>query len=153
VGRRPPSFLTLAAVGIAFAAAPGCRDELGPERFPTTSASGVILNSGEPVTGGWIEFMPADGSLGNTRSARIQPDGTFHADRVSIGLNVIRLIDLPGVPPRPANDLAFVPFIRRTIPKEPGGPIRIDVTEELLRYYNAKGDPNQAAPREGEPRS
>ena len=134
--RRRRLSILLAAVAVVVA--PGCREELGPERFPTASVQGVIVISGRPVESGWVEFQPAGGAVGNIRSARIEPDGTFRADRVAIGLNVVRLVDLPDMSPGAAAVLSYTPPIRRTIPSEPGGPIRIDVFEELVRYQNAK---------------
>lgn len=154
--RRPRPLLMLAASAVIVGTS-GCREELGPERFLTASVSGTILKSGEPVTGGWVEFQPAEGAVGDFRSARIEPDGTFRTDRVAIGSNVIRLIDLPGLPPGASavlsNSVQNPRPIYRTIAREPDGPIRIDVIDELLRYQDAQSPRAKPAPREGEPRS
>lgn len=147
--RQRLSMLPVAAV---VALAPGCREELGPERFPTVSVQGVVLQAGDPVPSGWIEFQPADGTVGDIRSARIEPDGRFRADRVAIGLNVIRLVDLPGIPPGAVPALSFQSTIRRSIPSQPGGPIRVDVYDELVRHQNAKAPTSRSDSREGEPR-
>ncbi len=56
--------------------APGCSEELGPERFPTTRVAGIVVEGGRPVAGGWIEVIPTDGTVGNIRSARIGTDGS-----------------------------------------------------------------------------
>ncbi|APW60299.1 hypothetical protein [Paludisphaera borealis] len=149
--RRRPQPLSMLLAAVVVASASGCREELGPERFPTASVSGVILKSGEPVTGGWVEFQPAYGAIGDFRSARIESDGTFRTDRVPIGVNVVSLIDLPGMPPGVAGVLGHGSPIRRTIPREPAGPIRIDVIDELVRHQNAQAPKPQTA-REGEPR-
>lgn len=148
--RRPRHSILLASIAVVVAS--GCREELGPERFPTASVQGVIVRSGEPVESGWVEFQPAGGAVGNIRSARIEPDGTFRVDRVAIGLNVVRLVDLPDMSPGAAAVLSYTPPIRRTIPSEAGGPIRIDVIEELLLYKNAKDSKPRSATRAGDPR-
>ena len=132
---RPQRLLIVLA---ATAIGSGCREELGPERFPTAHVHGLIVKSGEPVPSGWVEFQPAEGAVGDIRAARIEPDGTFRADRVAIGQNVVRLVDLPDLPPGAAAVLTNTPPIRRTIPSESGGPIQIDVIDELIRYQNAK---------------
>ena len=36
-----------------------------------------------------------DGTVGNLRSARIQPDGSFEADAVAVGENALRLVNAP----------------------------------------------------------
>lgn len=117
----------------------GCGEELGPETIPTTEVSGIVLMSGEPLGQGWIEFQPIDGALGDIRSARIQPDGTFHADRAPIGRVAIRLINVPIEPPFAAQLFSRASPIRRTIPERPDGPIRIDAFEELLRHQGSRG--------------
>lgn len=144
--------LTILPAAAVLSVAAGCREELGPLRFPTASVEGVIVKSGEPVPSGWVEFQPADGAVGDIRSARIEPDGTFHADRVAIGLNVVRLVDLPDLPPGAASVLSNTPPIRRTIPSAPGGPIRIDVFDELVRYQSAKAPRSKTESRVGETR-
>lgn len=147
--RSGPRTLVLAGLLVG---ASGCREELGPERFVIAGVSGVILNSGTPATGGWVEFQPAEGAVGDFRSARIGPDGAFQADRVAVGVNVVRIVDLPGLPAGGAAVLAYDSPIRRTIPKVPGRPLRIDVIEELLLYQKAKTDVAPAASPREEPR-
>ena len=71
----------------------GCREELGPEHFASTSLSGLVVEEKEPVRGGWIEFIPIDGALGDLRSARIGADGSFRADKVPIGSCAIRIVN------------------------------------------------------------
>lgn len=133
---HPLQLVVVAALG---AALPGCGEELGPEVIPTTEVSGFVLVSGEPMGDGWIEFQPIDGALGNIRSAPIQPDGSFRADRVPIGDVAIRLINVPIEPANVARLFSRASPIRRTIPAEPDGPIRIDAFEEFLRYQKAHG--------------
>ena len=118
--------------------APGCSEELGPERFPTTRVAGIVVEGGRPVAGGWIEFIPTDGTVGNIRSARIGRDGSFQADRVAIGENVIRLVNAPIN--MPGGEKLFGQFsspVRRKIPLEPDGPLAIDLLEEWMRYHQA----------------
>jgi hypothetical protein len=138
VPRRPRQLLALTAAAIGLTVALGCREELGPERFPTASVSGVILQGGGPVSGGWVEFQPFDGAVGNFRSAKIQPDGTFRRDGVAVGPNLIRLVDIPGLSMNVAAVLYNRAQIVRTIPREPGEPIRIDLVEELNRMQEAE---------------
>ena len=39
--------------------------------------------------GGWIEFLPTEGTVGVMRSGRIHRDGTFDIDRVALGTNSV----------------------------------------------------------------
>ncbi len=75
--------------------AAGCSEELGPERMPVTRIKGVVREGSRPVSGGWIEFIPVDGTVGNLCSARLGPDGSFDADKVPVGVNLIRLVNAP----------------------------------------------------------
>ncbi|MGD0039973.1 MAG: hypothetical protein ABSE84_06050 [Isosphaeraceae bacterium] len=136
---RLSSVLVLFLLGLL---APGCSEELGPERFPTTRVAGIVVEGGHPIAGGWIEFIPTDGTVGNIRSARIGTDGSFQADRVAIGENVIRLvnaqINMPG------GEKLFGQFsspVRRKIPLEPDGPLAIDLLEEVVRYQATRPRP------------
>ena len=115
---------------------------LGPERFPTTRVAGIVVEGGRPVAGGWIEFIPTDGTVGNIRSARIGRDGSFQADRVAIGENVIRLVNAPIN--MPGGEKLFGQFsspVRRKIPLEPDGPLAIDLLEEAVRYQATRPRP------------
>jgi hypothetical protein len=113
----------------------GCREELGPEQFPTTRVSGVVVEGGRPVGGGWIEFVPIGATLGRIRSARIQPDGSFRTDGVPIGKHLIRLVNAPiQIPGGRQLFMHYSSPIRRIIPARPGEPLKIDLLEEALRY-------------------
>jgi len=128
--------------------APGCSEELGPERFPTTRVAGVVVEGGRPVGGGWIEFIPTEGTVGNIRSARIGKDGSFQTDRVAIGENVIRLVNAPiSIPGGAALFGQFTTPVRRKIPQEPDGPLKIDLLDEAVRYQATRPRPagNQGA--------
>lgn len=130
----PSLLMPMLAAGLS-----GCGEAWGPEVIPTTEVSGVVLMSGEPLKQGWVEFQPIDGALGDTRSAPINSDGSFHADRAPIGPVAIRLINAAIEPPGVARLFSRASPIRRTIPAEPDGPMRIDAFEELLRYQAAGG--------------
>jgi len=135
----PVPFLFLLLLGLL---ASGCSEELGPERFPTTRVAGVVVEGGRPIAGGWIEFIPTDGTVGNIRSARIGRDGSFRADRVAIGENVIRLVNAPIN--LPGGEKLFGQFsspVRRKIPLEPDGRLAIDLLEEAVRYQATRPRP------------
>ena len=74
----------LARAGL-FLCSIGCRDVLGPEKMPVATVDGKVSQRGKPVTRGWIEFVPVDGTVGRMRSAPLHPDGTFHATKVPVG--------------------------------------------------------------------
>jgi hypothetical protein len=123
----------LALMGLA----PGCREELGPVRFPTTRVTGVVREGERPVGGGWIEFLPVDGTVGNLRSAPLRPDGSFEADRVAVGTNQVGLVAAPV-----GSLLAqrFHPMrspIRRAIPAGPSTTLTIDLIEEAVHHQPA----------------
>ena len=113
----------------------GCGSALGPERFRTVRVSGRIVEGREPVKGGWIEFLPVDGTVGNQRSARIQADGKFEADKVAVGENALRLVNAPVHLPGGAQLFgAFTTPIRRVISEKQAAPLEIDLIAEALRY-------------------
>jgi len=135
-GCRLSSFVVIAAC----ASAAGCAEELGPEVMVTTSVHGTVKQSDLPVRGGWIEFIPADGTVGNQRSARINSDGSFAADRVPVGSVAIRLMGITIVPPFPLEPRAaqrtfgsYPPAIRRVIPKEPST-LNLELIDELIAH-------------------
>jgi len=116
----------------------GCSQELGPERMPVTQVQGAVREGNRPVSGGWIEFFPVDGTIGNLRSARVRPDGSFEADKVPIGLNLIRLVNVPLTSPAAQRLFgAYSSPIRRTIPGGPTHPIVIDVVDETIRWQKS----------------
>jgi hypothetical protein len=127
----------LAMLGIL----PGCSEELGPELMRTTSVHGKITQGGRPIeNGGWLEFIPVDGTVGTERSCRIQPDGTFSSDRVPVGTVGIRLVDLTIHPPFPMEPRearrffgSFPPKIRRTIPAQPSE-LDIELIDAMVAF-------------------
>jgi hypothetical protein len=125
----------------------GCEEELGPVPMPVTRVQGVIRQGDRPVTGGWIEFIPVERTVGNLRSARIQPDGRFDAKGVAVGKNAIRLVNT-----RMESSLfvqLFSPFtspIRRVITEQPSDRLDINLVEEAVRYEQSRGRAVSAAP-------
>ncbi len=145
---RSPRHSLLPIASLLFLA--GCREELGPERFPTTRVNGVVVEGGRALGGGWIEFVPIEATVGRIRSARIQADGSFQADRVSIGKNAIRLVNAP-IQLRGGRQLfgnySSTP-IRRVIPARPVGSLKIDLLEEAMRYQAQRSRKTQGQSRE-----
>ncbi len=128
------------SLAIVAAFAPGCSEELGPERMVTTRVTGVVVEGSRPVGGGWVEFMPVDGTVGNLRSAPIGPDGRFVAEGVAVGENAVGVVGAPvrmrgG---RRAFDTLGTP-VRRTIPRGPAAEVSIDLLEEAVRRPGAGG--------------
>jgi hypothetical protein len=125
----------------------GCGSALGPERFRTAKVSGRIVEGRDPIKGGWIEFMPVDGTVGNQRSARIQADGSFEADKVAVGENALRLVNAPIQLPRGAQLFgAFTTPIRRVISEHQAAPLKIDLIEEAVRYQAMQSRPPDRSP-------
>jgi hypothetical protein len=118
---------------VVLALASGCGEELGPVRFRTTRVAGVVREGSRPVRGGWVEFLPVEGTVGNVRSAPIRGDGTFAAEGVAVGRNAI---GIAGAPLNPALSHDFHPFrtpIRRDIPAGLETRLSIDLYEEAFR--------------------
>jgi hypothetical protein len=125
----------------------GCREELGPVPMPVTRVRGVVKQGDRPVSGGWIEFIPVEGTVGNFRSARLQPDGRFDVDVVAVGKNAIRLVNARM--DSPVFVKLFSPFtspIRRVIAEQPSDPLTIDLVEEAVRYEHERRQAPAAAP-------
>jgi hypothetical protein len=112
----------------------GCAEELGPVPMPVARVHGVLTEGHRAISGGWIEFIPVDGTVGNLRSARLEPDGSFDADGVAVGVNAIRLVDAPIE--SPAHGRLFSTYaspIRRAISADPSQTFHIDLVEEAIR--------------------
>jgi hypothetical protein len=132
----------------------GCANALGPERLPVVPVFGVVTEGGRPLSQGWIEFFPVDGTVGKLRSARLGKDGSFQADKVPVGRNLIRLvnadIETPGA------DRVFGAYhspLRRVIPAQPGPPLKIDLLDEWIRYAEPRAQKSaQGALTRGERR-
>jgi hypothetical protein len=117
----------------------GCHDALGPEKMVTTTVLGSVTQGAKPISQGWIEFVPVNGTVGRMRSARIQKDGTFHATKVPVGINLIRLVntDIENFDLRHGFG-SFASPIRRKITDRSDPRIQIDVIEEYLKAAKAR---------------
>src|SRR5262245_66075502 len=51
----------------------------------TTTVKGQVLLDGQPLPGGILSFIPAEGNPGNLMTATIQEDGTFVMAGAPIG--------------------------------------------------------------------
>ncbi len=132
----------------------GCAEELGPEPMRTTRVRGTVKQLETPVRGGWIEFIPAEGTVGTQRSARIQENGSFEADHVPIGEVAIRLMDITVVEPFPISPKdarrifgSFPPAIRKTIPEQPSE-LNLELIQELVSYQARRNAANPASSAE-----
>ncbi len=131
------------ASGLTFCLA-GCGEELGPERFETTTVRGVIQVGGRPVVGGFVEIFPVDGTTGNLRVGPIAADGTFRLERVAVGKVAIALSRMPVEPipsvKGPVDPRRFqinhpdrIPILRSIPPKNPTDLPPIDLINEAAR--------------------
>jgi hypothetical protein len=128
--------LVMAGLGLLSS---GCAEELGPVPLRVAHVRGWVRQGDRPVPGGWIEFYPVDGTVGNPRSARLHQDGSFQADRVAVGVNLIRIVNAPIEPPAAARLFAqFSSPIRRTIPERSVGPLSVDLVEEAVRFQKTR---------------
>jgi hypothetical protein len=117
---------------------PGCSEELGPEHMIVTRVKGVVRHGHSPVSGGWVEFLPVEGTVGKLRSARIHSDGSFEAERVPVGLNLIRLANAPlGSVGAERLFGSYRSPIRRNVVAESTQPLVIDVVDETILFKNA----------------
>lgn len=114
----------------------GCAEEWGAEPFPTSRVRGRVHQSGEPVTAGWLEFMPVDGTIGRLRSVSIGVNGNFEAEGIPIGRVALRLV---GERPRRPEYAVFrqISLIRRSITED--GPNILDIDLEAERSMIASG--------------
>jgi hypothetical protein len=131
--------LTIASLGLWLT---GCAEELGPVPMRVAHVRGVVREGKRPVSGGWIEFFPVSGTVGNLRSARLRADGSFEADGVAVGENLIRLVNAQIESPLAYRFRSFASPIRRTIPEHDTAPITVDLFEETMRVQRA---PRRAA--------
>lgn len=114
--------------------ASGCGEELGPESMPTTRVSGHVRQGPAPVRGGWIEFMPSNGTVGKLCVAPIGEDGAFDAQHVAVGRNTITIAHSPSLSHQAEAFFNTKRPIRRDIPDEPSRNMSIDLVEEAVRY-------------------
>jgi hypothetical protein len=125
----------------------GCGEELGPVAMPVTRVRGVVKQGDRPVSDGWIEFIPVEGTLGNLRSARLGPDGGFDARGVAVGRNAIRLVNARMASARVSQIFStFSTPIRREIAEDPRAPLKVDLIEEAVRFEEQRRQLRLAAP-------
>ncbi|MEW4567118.1 hypothetical protein AB1L88_04555 [Tautonia sp. JC769] len=109
------------------------------EWIPGAEVSGRIHRSGDPLTRGWLEFLPVDGAIGRLRSVPIRPDGTFLADGVAPGSVAIRVIgaDLPA-----SDESIFgqIYVIRRVVLDAQANKFDIDLDQERRRLSSGQPD-------------
>jgi len=96
----------------------------------------VVQVGNKVVNGGWIEFLPIQGTVGRLRTAPIGRDGTFEVDRVSVGKNAISVMNAP-IDPRM---LGLRTPIHRTITERSPTELKIDLLEARLRYLRSQGE-------------
>src|SRR5262249_9533599 len=117
----------------------GCSEELGPIPLRVTRVRGVARQGLQPLSKGWIEFIPVEGTVGNLRSARLRSDGSFETDKVAVGKNLIRFVTAPIESKAMAGLFgSFASPIRRVIPEQPGEPLDIDLYQEVIRFQGAR---------------
>jgi hypothetical protein len=152
--RRRLSWLRSIALAWLAVGAPGCSEELGPERMIVTRVKGVVRQGQSPVSGGWIEFMPVEGTVGKLRSARIRNDGSFEAEHVPVGLNLIRLANAPlGSVGAERLFGSYRSPVRRIVPAHSTLPLVIDVVDEAILFKNSQARVSGLESRgSGEPR-
>jgi magnesium transporter len=119
----------------------GCSEELGPERFATARVRGSVSIGTRPLTGGFVAFDPIEGTRGNVRVGRVQPDGSFDVEGVAVGRVIVRfdpiLVESIATPSGTIDGrtlgraLSDSP-IRRTVPQD-GTTLPIDLLDEARR--------------------
>ncbi len=112
--------------------ATGCAEEWGPDWIPGAEVSGRIHRSGQPLTQGWLEFLPVDGTIGQLRSVPINPDGTFLTNGVAPGSVAIRVVgaDLSG---SEYSLFSQIYVIRREVRDAQANKLDIDLEQERQR--------------------
>lgn len=116
---------------LALLALCGCGEEWGPTPKDRVDVQGRVRVGTHPVSGGWVQFIPIDGAVGDVRSARLRPDGTFKATKVARGRNAMRVVYPPA---RLAIDRLFQQFYTPVRPWIDGNSsLDIDLLREALR--------------------
>lgn len=111
--------------------AAGCSEERPDPAFGLVAVQGRIQRNGQPLSTGWVEFVPVDGGQGVMKSGPIATDGHYKASGLGPGLHGVRVI----VP----RDKSLFPFdqffspIRRTLSAEPVQTFEIDLSAESAK--------------------
>ena len=106
----------------------GCAEERPDPAFALVEVQGRIQRNGQPISTGWVEFVPVDGGQGVMKSGPVSANGQYKATGLGPGLHGVRVI----VP----RDKSLFPFdqffspIRRTITTEPVQTFDIDLSAE-----------------------
>jgi hypothetical protein len=133
--QRPGVWLIGMAVLTIAPGLEGCSRVLGPERMPVVAVTGVVTEGRRSVGGGWIEFIPVDGTVGKLRSASLNPDGSFQATGVAVGMNLVRIVGSNIESPAIARLFGtFWSPIRREISDVDPRPLAIDLLDEAVRF-------------------
>ncbi len=121
----------------------GCSQEFPAEKFETTRVEGKISVAGKPLTSGFIQFAPVDGTLGHLRSSFILPDGSFVVDGVGVGRNLVGLAGVFGPPIYTKyGTMTFRDFhdyqspIRKEIPSGKVAHVEIDLLTEATVFQH-----------------
>ena len=87
-----------------------------------------------PVRGGWIEFAPFDGAIGQQCTAPIRSDGSFDATGVAVGRNLISIVHVPSGAKEGGRTYREYPtLLSRMVPNSQSATLNIDLLEEVLR--------------------
>ncbi len=107
----------------------GCGEELGSTKMPTAPVRGQVRIGSTPLTRGFVEFRPVDGTVGRLRWARIGPDGRFATDGVAVGTVGLRFVGA-GLPTQLVRNFGQSYLIRREVAQLSPTVMTIDLQAE-----------------------
>lgn len=125
----------------------GC--QVHTRESPTVSVSGHVRLDRQPITRGWIEFLPIEGNIGQLRVAPVGAGGAFHATRVPAGTVGIRFIPTRRLTPdnhnlaAPIHQLTNAYLIQRQIPEAGATDLDIDLSDEAFRLIRLEVAPSR----------
>jgi len=83
----------------------GCGEELDPLHYPARTVTGTVRFRGKPLSAGWIEFAPIDGTVGAVATARLTDGGRYTARHVAVGRHRVKIVrTVPPLPPEFSTD-------------------------------------------------
>lgn len=135
---RSAGLLTLAVIFI------GCAEERDPETWPNVAVSGRVRVGEQPLEGGWIEFLPIDGTVGVLGSARMDRCGRFRVEQVPAGRVGIRLVGFAPIVPEDRMVGVFLQQVRqvflihRVIEEASGTGVDLDL-DLTVEAYQPRG--------------